>query len=335
VVLTDHPWPDVRVEQSIFDGAGLDLIAGPTVTSSAAEVERLVATHEPSAIMTCWAQVSAAAIARPTNLRIVARMGVGLDNIDVAAATRRGAWVTNVPDYCVEEVSDHALALLLNACRGIASFDREVKAGRWEPASARLRRLSELTVGIIGYGRIGRVTARKLARGLRCRVLVTSPTLLRDHAPGRELSAGIVATDLESIQREADAIVLHAPLLPATHHLVGDAFLQRCARRPLLINVSRGGLVDNDALRRALDGGRLNGAALDVVEGEPSPPLWLVQHASVTVTPHIAFSSDASLAELRRRSAEEVVRVLRGQTPHHPCNVPAGLTPPPRSISGM
>ena len=282
----------------------------------------MVAQHDPHAILTCWAQVSEAAIGLPTELRIVARMGVGLDNIAVAAATRRGAWVTNVPDYCVEEVSDHAIALLLNAWRGIASFDREVKAGRWNPESAKLRRLAGSTIGIVGYGRIGSTTARKLASGFRCRVLVTSPTLVDAGGAGPDPGAGIRAVDLETIQREADAIILHAPSVAATRHLVNDDFLRRCARRPLLINVSRGALVDNDALLRALAADRISGAALDVVEGEPSPPLELVRHQAVTVTPHVAFSSDASLAELRRRVAEEVVRVVRGQPPLHPCNAP-------------
>jgi D-3-phosphoglycerate dehydrogenase len=323
VVLTDHPWPDVDIERAILAAAGFELIAGSTETPTSADVETLVAAHDPLAIMTCWADVSARAIDLPSNLRVVARMGVGLDNIAVATATRRGAWVTNVPDYCVEEVSDHAVALLLNAWRGITRFDREVKSGRWNPSSALNRRITDMTVGIVGYGRIGSATARKLAMGFHCRVLVTSPTVLRNGPDGRELGPGVVAADLPTIQREADAIVLHVPLAPGTLHLVNDDFLSRCRRRPLLINVSRGGLVQNDALVRALDAGIVSGAALDVVEGEPAPPANLLARADVTVTPHIAFSSAASLLELRHRSTDDVVRVLRGERPHHPCNTPS------------
>jgi D-3-phosphoglycerate dehydrogenase len=324
VVITDHPWPDVEVERSILGPAGLELATGSADAGSAADIEALVATHDPAAIMTCWAQVSARAIELPTNLRIVARMGVGLDNIAIPAATRRGAWVTNVPDYCVEEVSDHVVALLLNAWRGVAAFDREVKSGRWNPSSARNRRVANMTVGIVGYGKIGRATARKLTFGFGCRVLVTSPTLLRDGFLGRTLDGRIFVADLATMQRDADAIVLHAPLTQVTQHLVNEGFLAGCLRKPLVVNVSRGGLVDNDALVRALDRGLISGAGLDVVEGEPAPPAVLVGRANVTVTPHVAFSSDASLAELRRRSAEEVVRVLRGDKPRHPCNTPAG-----------
>lgn len=322
VVLTDHPWPDVDIERSIIEAAGYELVAGPIETGSATDVDALVAAHDPVAIMTCWAQVSERAIGSPSELRVVTRMGVGLDNIAIAAASRRGAWVTNVPDYCVEEVSDHVVALLLNAWRGIARFDREVKAGRWNPATARNRRVADLTVGIIGYGKIGRATARKLATGFGCRVLVTSPSLLSSGAMDRELEHRITVTDQAAIQREADAIVLHAPLAAANRHMVNDAFLAACRRKPLLVNVSRGGLVDSEALIRALDAGLLSGATLDVVEEEPMPPAALVHRADVTITPHVAFSSDASLAELRRRAAEEVVRVLRGEQPLHPCNVP-------------
>jgi D-3-phosphoglycerate dehydrogenase len=146
--------------------------------------------------------------------------------------------------------------------------------------------------------------------------------VLRNGSVGRELGSGVFAADLPTIQREADAIVLHVPLNPGTWHLVNDDFLSRCLRKPLFVNVSRGGLVQNDALVRALDAGVVSGAALDVVEGEPAPPANLVARADVTVTPHVAFSSAASLLELRHRSTDDVVRVLRGERPHHPCNIP-------------
>lgn len=323
VLLTDHPWPDVDIERALIEGAGYALIAGPIETPTAASVEALVAQYDPVAIMTCWAQVSEAAIRRPTQLKIVARLGVGLDNIVIPAATARGAWVTNIPDYCVEEVSDHVLAMLLDFWRGITLMDRDVKLGHWNPASARLRRIANMTIGIIGYGRIGNATARKLAVGFGCRVLVNSRSVLRDPGAGHELQPNVTIADLKTIQRDADAIVIHAPLTPATHHLIDDAFLAKLERKPLLINVSRGGIIDNDALVRALESGLISGAGLDVIEGEPSPPESVTSRTDVIATPHVAFSSDASLAEVRRRSAEEVVRVLRGERPQHPCNDPA------------
>jgi D-3-phosphoglycerate dehydrogenase len=323
IFLTDYPWPDLDIERGLIEAAGFELVAGPSVASDAHVVEALVKQHDPIAIMTCWSQVSARAIGIPKQLRAVARLGVGLDNIDVAAATQRGAWVTNVPDYCVEEVSDHVVAMLLNYTRGIGAFDRASKRGEWNPSSARLLRLRKLTIGVIGYGRIGRLTARKLAAGFGCRVLVNSRALLRDRGVGVGLETNIVTAAVPDIQRDADAIVLHLPLSADTRHLVSTSFLNACARRPYLINVSRGGLIDNDALIDALDRKQIAGAALDVVDGEPSPPMKLVGREDVTVTPHIAFTSDASLRELRQRCTEDVLRVLRGERPLHPCNRPS------------
>ncbi|HEX4813732.1 MAG TPA: C-terminal binding protein, partial [Nonomuraea sp.] len=304
-MLTDHPWPDLDIERSILSAAGIELVAGPMETPDAATVEKLVADADPDAILTCWAPVTAAAIEQPKNVRLVARLGVGLDNIAVAAATARGAWVTNVPDYCVSEVSDHAVALVLAHGRGIVDFDRAAKRGRWDPSQAQLTRISELTVGIIGFGRIGRETGRKLS-AFGCRVLAHSRSLV-------EAPAGVTIAPVTAIQDQADVIILHAPLSPETEHLVDRAFLAACRRRPLLVNVSRGGLVDNGALLEALDSGSLRGAAIDVLEGEPRPPREILTHPRAIVTPHIAFSSSASLRDLRRRACEEVVRVLGGE----------------------
>jgi D-3-phosphoglycerate dehydrogenase len=323
ILLTDHPWPDVEIEREICERAGHELIAGPIEVQPREAIDAFVAEHQPNAIMCCWAPVSETAINVPRDLRVVARLGVGLDNIAIPAATARGAWVTNVPDYCVEEVSDHVIAMLLAHWRGIVDFDRRVKQGEWNPASARLTRTRNMTVGIIGFGRIGRMTARKLALGFGARVLVTSPSVMQEHVVGTEIEPGVIAATVNLIQSEADAIVLHLPLTATNQRMIDDEFIAACKRKPLLINVSRGGLIDNDALVRGLERGRLSGAALDVVDGEPTPPRSLVDRRDVIVTPHIAFTSDASLAELRRRCTEDVVRVLRGQTPLHPCNEPA------------
>ena len=322
ILLTDYPWPTLDIERGLINAAGFQLAAGPSVASDAAAVELLVAQHDPVAIMCCWSLVSAKAVAVPSKLKVVARLGVGLDNIDVAAVTARGAWVTNVPDYCVEEVSDHAVAMMLNYTRGIGEFDRKSKQGEWNPSSAQLLRLKNLTVGIIGYGQIGRVTARKLSQGFGCKVLVNAPSVLKRYSAGRTIDKGLYAATLADIKAQADIIVLHLPLNEASRKLINDSFVAGCLRKPYLINVSRGGLVDNDALIRALNTRQLAGAALDVVEGEPSPPLSLVGRDDVVVTPHIAFTSDASLRELRERCTADVLRVLRGERPLHPCNVP-------------
>ncbi|SFU72300.1 C-terminal binding protein [Pseudoduganella namucuonensis] len=313
VLLTDYAWPDDGVERGIIEAAGMRLVSGPAEPASAEAIEALVREHRPAAILTCWAQVSAAAIASAPDLRIVARLGVGLDNIAVRAATERGVQVTNVPDYCVEEVSDHAVGFALAWTRGLVFFDREVRAGRWAPADAKLRRLGALTCGLIGFGRIGRATARKLG-AFGCRLLAHDPFLSAD-------AGEVKRATLDTLLAESDIVIVHAPLTEDTRHLIDEARLSRMRPGGLLINVSRGGIVDTAAVVAALESGQLSGAALDVLESEPQVPSALLAQPGAMCTPHVAFSSDASLLELRRRAAEEVVRVLRGEAPQQPCNL--------------
>ena len=297
VLQTDFAWPDVAIERAVIEGAGHRLVTGPSAPSPAAAVEALVAEHDPAAILTCWAEVSADAIGRPTMLGIVQRLGVGLDNIAVDAATARGAWVANVPDYCVEEVSDHAVALAYAWFRGIALFDHAVKTGQWDPSGARLRRGATLTAGILGLGRIGRCTARKLD-ALGMSVLGHDIVDPPEDVPARRVG-------IDELAAGSDIIVVHLPLTDDTHHLVDSAFLAGVKPGAFLINVSRGPVVDSDALIEALEAGRLAGAGLDVVEGEPDPPAALVARPDVIATPHVAF--------LLRRLARRTQAARRGR----------------------
>lgn len=314
VLLTDFAWPDDSVERQIIEAAGFKLVSGPAKPSSAEEIEALVRQHQPSAVLTCWAPVSAQAIASSERLQIVARLGVGLDNIAVDAATRRGLWVTNVPDYCVEEVSDHAVGLAIAWTRGLIRFDRDVRNGSWNPASAKLRRLRNLRCGIVGYGRIGRRTAQKL-------LAFNTHVLAYDPRPPKEESQVEFVT-LDQLLSQSDIVIVHAPLMEGTHHLINRSNLANVKHGALLINVSRGGVVDTNALIEALQSGRLDGVGLDVLESEPDVPAALLDHPGAMLTPHVAFSSDASLLELRRRASEEVVRVLKGEAPEQARNKP-------------
>ena len=242
-------------------------------------------------------------------------MGVGLDNIARDAASAAGAWVTNVPDYCIEEVSDHALALIFAWARGIAHFDAQVKHGNWNASGARLRRLSTMTAGIIGFGHIGRTTARKL-HALGIRVVACS-----SHGVG-DSGGQVESVSLQTLVAVSDIVVLHVPLTPQTHHLVDGPLIAAMKPGAFLVNVSRGPVVDTAALIAALERGHLSGAGIDVVEGEPNVPMELVGRANVIATPHVAFSSDAALAELRTSAAADVVRVLGGAVPTFACNAP-------------
>ncbi len=313
VLITDYAWPDIAVEKSILEAAGCKVVAGPAAPSSAEVIEQLLAQHQPDAVLFCWAPVTEKAIAASPNLRIAARLGVGLDNLDVDACTRRGIWVTNVPDYCVEEVSDHAVAMLLSWARGLLSFDRAVRNGDWNPASARLHRVADMTVGIVGYGRIGRRTAEKLS-AFNVELLAFTRTPTTD--------VGVRFCDLPELVACSDAIILHVPLTPETHHLVDADLLAQTKPGAVLINVSRGGVVDTDAAVAAVESGRLAAVALDVLESEPAVPGALLENPGNMITPHVAFSSGASLEELRRRASEDVVRVLQGETPLQARNSP-------------
>jgi D-3-phosphoglycerate dehydrogenase len=313
VFITDYAWPDVEIERQVIEGAGFRLAAGPATPASAGEIEALVQQHQPAGILTNWAPVSAKAVGSSPNLKIIGRLGVGLDNIAVDEATRRGIWVTNVPDYCFEEVADHSVGMLLSFTRGLMHFDREVKAGRWEPSTARLQRMSTLTVGIVGFGRIGRSTAQKL-NGFGARVLA--------YTRSPQTEKGVEFVSLDEVLRQSDAVIVHIPLTADTKHLLNRERLASMKKGAILINVSRGAVIDTKALISALQSGHLGGAALDVLENEPNVPPELLAQPNVMITPHIAFTSDASLRELRTWASEEVVRVLRGEPPKQARNKP-------------
>lgn len=312
VFITDHAWPDLDIERAVIESAGLRLVAGPAVPVAADTIAALAREYQPGSILTCWAPVDAQAIAASRSLLHVGRIGVGLDNIDVAACTSRGVRVTNVPDYCVEEVSDHAVGFALAWTRGLVSFDRAVRAGQWNPADARLRRLANLTVGIVGFGRIGQASARKFG-AFGCRILA------HKQSPSADTS-GAEMVSFEALLATSDIVVLHVPLTDQTRGLFNERRIASMKPGALLINVSRGGVVDTLAIIEALRSGQLGGAALDVLDTEPQVPPELLAQNGVMVTPHVAFSSEASLAELRRRAAKEAVRMLTGQAPHNPCN---------------
>lgn len=310
VALIDYSWPDLAIERAIVGGAGHTLIEGPGDPAALAD---FVKRHQPETIMVTYTQITPQVIAQSAKLRHIARVGIGTDNVAIPAATERGVLVTNVPDYCIEEVSDHAIALMLAFTRRINEYDREVRAGRFGLLAAeRLRRTNKLTVGVIGYGRIGRATARKL-HGLGATVLAYDVMSVSDPGPAKMVG-------LDELIANSDVVILHTPLDASTHHMVDRGFVGKMRQGSILVNVSRGPLVDNDAVLEGLTSGRLAGVGLDVVEGEPNPPRALVEHPDVIITPHIAYASDLAVGDLRTRASEEVVRVLKGEPPRNPCN---------------
>ncbi len=247
--------------------------------------------------------------------RILSRLGIGVNNIDIAAATEKGIPVSIVPDYCVPEVSDHAVAFILAFARGIVPLSQASREGIWRGGMARLhhplRRLSAQTLGLVGMGRIGESVARK-AGAFGMRVLVFDPFLSAERA--REVGAELV--DFDRLLGEADYVSIHAPLTPGTSKLFGLEAFRKMKPTAYVINCARGGLVDEGALLQALREGCIAGAGLDVTDPEPpKPDNPLLRLDNVLVTPHASYYSLESDEELRRSACEAIVEVLRGGMP--------------------
>lgn len=264
-------------------------------------------------------QFTAERLAGLQRCRVIVRYGVGVDNVDLAAAGNRGIIVSCVPDYCVEEVSNHALALLLALHRQLIPYDARAREGRLGvDVEHPIPRLSTQVLAVLGFGRIGRELARK-AQALGLRVLVHDPAV-----PAAMISeSGFTAVGLDEAIREADAISLHVPLTEQTRSLIDSRRLALMKPGVLLVNVGRGGLIDEEALADALIAGRIGGAALDVTTVEPlRPPHPLLEAPNVLLTPHIAWYSGGAQRELQAKAAAEAARVLRGEPALHALTLP-------------
>jgi len=309
VLITDRPWPDLDIERNIFHSIDADVIEpGDASLEKLADIAPIA-----DAIGICWAPFPGTLLERCRRCRIVARFGTGLDNIPVTTATRLGIPVTYVPDYCVEEVADHTWALILALLRGLNGFDRRLKMGEYDPNRFVARRLSKLTLGLVGFGRIGQAVADRAA-GFGMAILATSRTGTAHHH-------GVAMVSLRELLATSDVVSLHVPLTADTHHLINSERLATMRPDACLVNTSRGPLIDGIALKHALDHGQIGAAALDVFD--PEPPAAddaLVRHPRVIATPHVAFRSEESITELRSRTARQIVDALSGRTPEHVVN---------------
>ena len=277
--------------------------------------------RKADALMVTIQTVDAEFIKSLERCQIIARVGTGLDAIDIPAATARGIWVTNVADYSIDEVSTHAIALLLNQARRLSKMFASVKAGAWYDANAiePAPRLKGQILGIIGFGRIGRTVAVK-ARGLGLEVIVYDPYIEIEAAQD-----GIKQVDLETLLASADFISLHTPLTDSSRHIINAASLEKMKPSAYLINTARGELVDESALLAAVRSEGIAGAALDVLSIEPPPPDFPLLHDErITITPHAGWYSEASKHDVRVKAIEDVARVLTGNAPRSPVNNPMG-----------
>jgi D-3-phosphoglycerate dehydrogenase len=297
------------VDCELHDGPAVLEDAGFEVRSAVATTPQQVAgaAAGATALLVGDSPVTADVLAASAELRIVATVTAGTDQVDLDAARDRGVWVANVPDAYTEEVAVHALAMMLSLLRQLPRYDRHVREGGWDSlAGPRPARPSALTLGIVGLGRIGSRLA-ELARPLFGRLL--------GHDPACPPPAGVEAVSLERLLAESDVVSLHTPITPHTRGLIGRDQLAQMRPGALLVNVSRGGLVDEPALLEALDAGRLAGAGLDVLAQEPPTDGSLLRHPAVLLSPHAGFLSPQSEREGVARQAANVAAWARTGRP--------------------
>jgi D-3-phosphoglycerate dehydrogenase len=308
VLVTDSGWPSHEVESEVLAPLGAEVVRSPGRDEDT--LVRHVAGAD--ALLVGTAKIGSAVLDAAPQLRIVARYGIGLDNVDVEEATRRGVVVTNAPGFCAEEVAEHVLALLLCLARGVHLYDRALRAGDWTRAGARsVRRVAGQTLGVVGFGAIGRTVAER-ATGIGMHVIAHDPVV---DVTGAE------PVTLEELAQRADVVTLHTPLTEETRGLVDERFLAAMKPTAFLINTARGALVDQDALQAALAEERIAGAGLDTFVPEPLPPGHpLLESERALLTPHVAFYSEESVHDVRVRAARAVGQALAGERPAETVN---------------
>jgi len=312
VVLTDYVWESLDVEKNtladLAELVPLQTKKPDEFIDQAADCDALLNTYA--------GPITGEVMAKMPKCKIIARYGIGVDTIDLDAATAAGIIVTNNPTYCIEEVAEHTMALLLACARKVVFYDRLVRDGRWEvPPGKPLFRLSGSTLGLVGFGNIARqVAVRAAAFGMN--VLYSDPFVKEGqfNEPGKSV-------DLNTLLGQADFVSIHPPLTPQTRKMIGDDALSKMKRSAWIINCARGPIVDTDALARALDAGKIAGAALDTTDPEPLPnPHPLRGRDNVVINPHVAWYSEQAMVGLQAGAPSEVRRVLMGEWPANVVN---------------
>ena len=317
MVVAGASFPSLEVERSFLEPLGCSVVD----KRFAADEEVLDACRTAVAVMTDYFVCDAARIATFERCKVICQYGAGLNQVDVAAATSAGIYVTHTPDYCSEELGDHTMALILASMRRIVRFDRNVRAGRWDYNDGMpMRRLAVCTLGLVGFGRAARAVAVR-AQGFGMTVMAHDP--LVDDATFA--AAGVTrAGELGDVLATAEVVSVHVPLVQSTRHLIGAEQLALLRDGAFLVNTSRGGVIDQGALAAELATGRLGGAALDVLEQEPpAADEPLLSCPDTVLTPHTAFLSVESLHLVQTRAGSEVARVLTGEAPVYGVNVEA------------
>jgi len=312
VGVSDSVFPNLDPAREVLSriGAELRLAQEPTPESI------LGVARDADALLATYAKITAEMIPQMKRCRIISRFGIGVDNVDVAAATKAGIVVTKVPDYCIDEVSDHTLALLLALVRKIPSSNARTHAGRWEmQAVVPIHRLRGSILGLVGFGRIPQLVAPK-AQAFGIKVVAYDPYIAEEVFA----RAQVEKVEFAELLRRSDYISIHSPLVPETRHLFNADAFRQMKTTAYLVNTARGPIVDEEALAKALDAKQLAGAGLDVLSQEPPSGSPLFGRDNVILTPHTSFYSVESLVDLQVKAAQEVVRVFNGEMPRNPVN---------------
>ncbi|MEE2802984.1 MAG: C-terminal binding protein [Pseudomonadota bacterium] len=309
VLVTDFTWPSPDIEAEILAAVDAELV----IAKSGEEAELIEMVSEADAMLTCFADVTGDVIRAGGALQVIGRYGIGVDNIDVAAATALDIPVTYVPAYCVDEVAEHTLGFMFALARKITLYDRAVRHSSWTLSDGLpIFRMRGRTLGLIGFGRIGRSVAEK-AVGLSMDVIYYDPDPELEEAGNPAIARRV---SLDEVIRESDFVSLHAPLNSENEMLVDKNFLEAMKPSACLINCARGGLIDHGALHTALREGTIAGAALDVFVPERLPAEHsLLKLDNLIATPHVAFYSAESVQELQRRASMNVAAILGGRHP--------------------
>lgn len=317
IIICDCDHKDVNSEQRVFEHEGYDF----KWLSCHTEQEVIDQCQGAVALLNQYTPMNETVFKALPSLKMIVRYGVGVDNVNLDDATKYGVQVCNVPDYGTNEVADQALALMMSLVRKTFVIGTNTRAGSWNYQEAiPIKRLSCTTVGIIGLGRIGSAFAKR-ANTLGCRVIAYDNEARK---PSRTFPQDVELMSLDEVLAQSDIISVHCTLTEESHHIMNDETFAKMKDGSYIVNVARGGLIDQDALNRALSSGKLAGAGIDVVEHEPltkDSPLF--NHENVIITPHMAWYSEESAEELKRKCAEEAVRFIKGQPVRCPVNNPS------------
>jgi len=304
VVISDYVWPNIDIEKNFFDSKNIELV----VSKNKSDLKKQIV--DADGLLFCFESIDEDILRSSKNLKVAQRYGIGVDNINIEVATELGIVVSNIPDYCIDEVSDHAMSMILSLNRLLARDSDLVKKGLWNEIKKdkRVYRLSEATLGLLGFGRIGRRISKK-AKNFGLKVIAYDPYLNEKEIDDVEIHS------LNKVLKDSNIISLHLPLTEQTNHIIDTEQFDLMNKDTILINVSRGGLINEEALIENLNNGKIRGAGLDVIESSIDKTNGLFSFDNVIITPHTAFFSQESSEELQLRSSMQLYDVLTGSKP--------------------